>query len=121
MHVSVCERHPTADRYLAGQSGSGGAVWVSGRNERGWSISGVELLLENRDNSTRESDFTVPETQSVAGARRGRRGVGSHTSQRCSVTPLEGSAATCSFSATVRSNSPSTRVSTDGEKEAGWC
>lgn len=46
-----------AGRYLSGQLGFGAAVWVSERSGRGPSISGVELLLENRDISVVESEI----------------------------------------------------------------
>lgn len=53
--------------YLAGQLGFGGVVWASGRSEKGWSISGAELLLENRD----ISDLILPEIHSVTGGEKG--------------------------------------------------
>lgn len=57
--------------YLAGQLAFGGAVWVSERSERGSSILGAEVLLENRDISVQESDFILPEIHSINGVKRG--------------------------------------------------
>lgn len=57
--------------YLAGQLGFGGVVWVSGMSEKGSSISGAELLVENRDISAWESDFIVTEIHSNTGEKKG--------------------------------------------------
>lgn len=79
--------------YLAGQLGFGGAVWVSGRSERGWSILGAELLLENRDILAQESDFILPEIHSSTRVKKVLLTYEGQTSQRCSWRPLEGPAA----------------------------
>lgn len=50
--------------------GFGAAVWVSGWSGRGLSISGVELLLENRDISAGESEI-----HRITGEIRGHRGI----------------------------------------------
>lgn len=57
--------------YLAGQLGFGGAVWVSGRREKGSSISGVELLLENRIFQHRESEFILLQIHSATWRKKG--------------------------------------------------
>lgn len=80
--------------YLAGKLGFGAAVWVSGRSEKGSSISGAEPLLENRDISAWESDFILhsawdsqrlPEREKIGSG--GRKG---HRKLRCSLRPLGG-------------------------------
>lgn len=70
--------------YLAGQLGFGGAVWVSGRREKGSSISGVELLLENRIFQHRKSEFTLLQIHSATWRKKGL--------QRCSRTAVQSEA-----------------------------
>lgn len=120
--------------YLAGQLGFGGVVWASGRSEKGWSISGAELLLENRD----ISDLILPEIHSVTGGeKKGCGGRESHRSPRCSSRPLGGNTAKHSplvpaslkwrrsrlskqsVSATVSFNSPSNQ-SQHRQTDWGW-
>lgn len=74
--------------YLAGQLGFGGAVWVSGRTEKGPSISGVDLLLEKQGHFRLHSAW-----DSQHDWKKGLWGSGGHRSLSCSLRPLGGSTA----------------------------
>lgn len=80
--------------YLAGKLGFGAAVWVSGRSEKGSSISGAEPPLENRDISAWESDFILHSAWDSQRYRWGKKiGSGGRKGHRklwCSLRPLGG-------------------------------
>lgn len=90
VHLSVWESSLTAfSCYLVGQWGFGAAVWVSVRCEKGSSISGAEVLLENRNMSA--LDFNLSQN---SWRKRGYFGTGGHLSLRCRLRTLEGSPST---------------------------
>lgn len=74
--------------YLAGQLDFGGAVWVSGRSEKGPSISGVDLLLEKQGHFRLHSAW-----DSERDWKKGHWGSGGHRSLSYSLRPLGGSTA----------------------------